>query len=164
MRGSHVEGFERYRRRLPHWEEPGATYFLTATLHDRQLCDLSTPQLAPIIIDALRYFDGIRYDLYDYVVMPDHIHLILRIQERDGRCEALSKITHSLYRWMARRINEVLAREGQLWQHENYDHIVRIVRITKRRRGTSTTTLTPQALSVKPGNGRGGGGGMGNSN
>lgn len=125
MRGSHVEGFERYRRRLPHWEEPGATYFLTATLHDRQLCDLSTPQLAPIIIGALRYFDGMRYDLYDYVVMPDHIHLILRIQEHDGRCEALSKITHSLYRWMARRINEVLAREGQLWQHENYDHIVR---------------------------------------
>ena len=125
MRSKHIHEFERYRRRLPHWEEPGATYFLTATLHDRQLCDLSTPVLAQVIIVALRHFDGSRYDLYDYVVMPDHIHFILRIPVKDGCSEALSQITHSLYRWMARRINEVLGRVGQLWQHENHDHIVR---------------------------------------
>ena len=125
IRPTSIDEFERRRRRLPHWEEPGATYFVTVNLQDRGACDLSTPALAQLVIDALRHFDGSRYHLYDYVVMPDHLHFIIRIPMVEGKSEALWRIMQSLNGWTARGINEVLGRTGQLWQHESHDHIVR---------------------------------------
>jgi REP element-mobilizing transposase RayT len=37
----------------------------------------------------------------------------------------MSAIMHSLKRYTARESNLLLGREGQFWQHENYDHVVR---------------------------------------
>ena len=113
-------------RRLPHWRQFGATYFVTFRLNDslpqgklRELngirnewerthppphsyhalqeltklivfkqerwldegygsCVLAQPNLAAIIIESMHYFDGQRYELNSYVVMPNHIHVIVR--------------------------------------------------------------------------------------
>jgi putative transposase len=32
---------------------------------------------------------------------------------------------HSLKRYTSRQANLILGREGQFWQHESYDHVVR---------------------------------------
>ena len=120
-----IQAFERRRRHLPHWEEPGATYFVTMCLQRPPVADLTDPTLASLVVGALRHFDGKRYWLYDYTVMPDHVHAILKVVEREGKSERLWNITHSLKSWLAHRINETLGRNGQVWQHESYDHLIR---------------------------------------
>jgi putative transposase len=117
--------FEKRRRRLPHWEGPGETYFLTMTLKRPPAVDLTDPRVAETVIGALRYFDGQRYLLFDYTVMPDHLQLIIRPLSKDGRSRRLSSIVHSLKSWLAHEINRLLARDGQVWQDETYDHLIR---------------------------------------
>lgn len=124
--GEPPDGFSRRQRRLPHWENPGATYFLRFSLPDSAVCDLSDARLAPIIIGALRFFAGQRYLLFEYSVMPDHVHVLLKpLQRDDGTWEPLGRITHSIKSWTANQINGLLGRRGTLWQDETYDHAVR---------------------------------------
>ena len=40
-------------------------------------CVLRRPELARIVADGLRHFDGERYRLGDFVVMPNHVHLLV---------------------------------------------------------------------------------------
>ncbi len=121
----YVSEFERRARHLPHWEEPGATYYVTFALRRPPPVDLTRPDIGRLIVGALRHFDGRRYVLYDYTVMPDHIHFILRPLGPPGESERLSRITQSLKGWLAYRINRLCARSGPLWQDESYDHILR---------------------------------------
>lgn len=119
------EGHSRRRRHLPHHEDPGNTYFLTFRLKERGICDLSRDDIAPIIIGALHHFANRRYYLFEHTVMPDHVHVLLRPIRRDGRCEPLWQITHSIKSWTANQINRVLGRRGALWLDETYDHSIR---------------------------------------
>ena len=121
----HISRFERRRRRLPHWEEPGATYFLTFTLRRPPAVDLTQPELATAIIDALLFHDCKRYTLYDYTVMSDHVHVILQPVVTSGKTERLSRIVHGLKSWLSNEINRLVGRTGVLWQDETYDHIIR---------------------------------------
>jgi valyl-tRNA synthetase len=84
-------------------------------------CALKDERAAQIVADALRHFDGERYALDAWVVMPNHVHAI--VTPKEGH--ELSDILHSWKSFTANRINELLGRTGQFWQHENYDHIVR---------------------------------------
>ena len=60
------------------------------------------------------------YQLRAYVVMPNHIHLLL-LPHVD-----LAVITRWLKGSTARRANQILSRTGQpFWQDESYDHWVR---------------------------------------
>jgi len=76
-------------------------------------------------VDALRFLDGRRYDLYDYIVMPDHVHAILRPIAEDGRAERITRIARHLKHWLGVRINQILGRSGPVWQIETYDHALR---------------------------------------
>jgi REP element-mobilizing transposase RayT len=78
-------------------------------------------QAAGIVDSALRHFDGERYDLLAWVVMPNHVHALLTPQAG----HTLDKILHSWKSFTANEINKLLQRDGSLWQHEGYDHIVR---------------------------------------
>lgn len=119
-------GARSWRRRLPHYENPGATYFLVFRLDDIAICDLSRKDIAPIIIDALFFFHEERYLLFDHTVMPDHVHVMLKPTQRsDGTWESLSEIKHSLKSWTANQINRILERSGSLWQDEAFDHQIR---------------------------------------
>lgn len=121
-----IRDFTRRRRRLPHWEGPGATYFVTFRVREEADCDLSRPDIAPIILGALHHFADTRYLLFDHTVMPDHVHVILKPVKRcDETWESLSGITHSIKSWTANQINDSLRRRGSLWQDESYDHIIR---------------------------------------
>jgi len=124
-RSDRLEGFERRRRRLPHWEGPGETYFLTFRLMCPDFVDLTQERIGRLVVEAIMFFADVRYELYDYTIMPDHVHLILKPIVHDGKAERLANVTHSLKSWLASRINRIVGRSGQLWQHESYDHIVR---------------------------------------
>ena len=73
--------FHLYRRNLPHLRVEGATYFVTWRLRKEQP-ELS-PQERTVVATALRHHDGGRYWLYGYVVMNNHIHVV--VNPKPGR-------------------------------------------------------------------------------
>lgn len=42
-------------------------------------CHLAHPGVAQIVQDALLHFDGDRYRLHDWVIMPNHIHVLVTV-------------------------------------------------------------------------------------
>ena len=82
---------------------------------------LARPEAAAIVEQSLRHFDGTRYALTDYVVMPNHVHVLVALAEAD---ELLAQVA-SWKRFTAREINAALGRRGALWQVEHFDHLVR---------------------------------------
>lgn len=70
---------------------------------------------------ALRFFEGERYRLDEYVIMPNHVHVLLKPK----KSHRLFDILHSWKSFTANKINRHRGQTGQLWQHESYDHIVR---------------------------------------
>ncbi len=167
--------------RLPHWEQPGATYFIAWRTADsipeavrqrfrveravwlrkqgidpqgedwRELlrglprsarldyhqrftaawmdcldqchgeCVLRRGPLAGIVDENLRHLDGNAYVLAAFVVMPNHVHVLVQLPtagELKRRCKAWKHYT-------AARINRELGREGEFWQHESFDQLVR---------------------------------------
>ncbi|MEK0182777.1 transposase, partial [Microcoleus anatoxicus] len=84
-------------------------------------CYLKEPHIAKIVADALHYFNGDRYILGEWVVMPNHVHLLVTpLGDR-----TLSAILHSWKSFTANQVNKVLNRQGKFWQEESFDHIVR---------------------------------------
>jgi REP element-mobilizing transposase RayT len=85
-------------------------------------CVLRRPDIAELVASALRFFDGERYRLDVWVVMPNHVHAVLWPMPN----HALSEVLHSWKRFTARETNKRLQRVGQaLWQPESYDHWIR---------------------------------------
>jgi len=84
-------------------------------------CLLRKSANAKMVADAMEFFEGERYWLGDYVVMPNHVHLLIS-PYADFK---LKKIMQSLKSHTAKKINKLQGKSGQLWQRESYDHIVR---------------------------------------
>lgn len=84
-------------------------------------CVLRDPRAAKIVADALLHFDGERYKLGEWVVMPNHVHLL--VTPKEGH--ELTDILHSWKSFTANQINALTGASGAFWQHESYDHIVR---------------------------------------
>ena len=84
-------------------------------------CLLKTPDIAKIMRGAIEYFDGGRYKLHAWCIMPNHVHAIA---EPFAGFE-LSQIVHSWKSFTAKKINRELGRTGSVWQQETYDHIIR---------------------------------------
>jgi type I restriction enzyme R subunit len=84
-------------------------------------CVLRQPKLAQIVADSLLHFDGQRYDLTDFVVMPNHVHVLAAFPDEG------SMLTHcdSWKHFTATQINRELGRRGRLWQQDDFDHLVR---------------------------------------
>ena len=120
-----ISEFVKRERHLPHWEAPGESYFVTFTLKERDTCDLTRDDLAPVILDALAHFDGQRYILYDHTVMPNHAHAIVMPTVVDGSAEALDSFLGDIKGFIAYKINRILGRRGSLWLDESYDHLIR---------------------------------------
>lgn len=138
-----------YRRRLPHLHCIGRPIFITWRLHgtlpagrsfpshiasgkalvalDRQLDDactgptfLRTPELAAIVVEALHHRDERACKLHSYVVMPNHVHLLIT------PVTDVSRIMQSLKRYTGKQCNQILGPTNQpFWQQESYDRLVR---------------------------------------
>jgi REP element-mobilizing transposase RayT len=84
-------------------------------------CHLRIPAIAALVSDALRAFDGTRYRLACWCVMPNHVHVI--VEPLAGF--ALARIVHSWKSYTAHEANRRLSRAGAFWQREYYDHLIR---------------------------------------
>ncbi len=84
-------------------------------------CVLRQPRLAQIVSDSLRHFDGDRYVLDDFVVMPNHAHLLAAFPTEESQLAQCDSWKH----YTAREINRLLGRLGRFWQQDGFDHLVR---------------------------------------
>jgi REP-associated tyrosine transposase len=85
-------------------------------------CWLRRPEIGRLVSTALNFFNGERYDLHAWVVMPNHAHAV--IWPRPGH--SLSEIEHSWKSYTAKAANKILNRVGEpFWQKESYDHWIR---------------------------------------
>ncbi|MBI4570090.1 MAG: transposase, partial [Planctomycetes bacterium] len=93
-------------------------------------CWLKEPRIGGMVAETLRHFDGERYDLHAWVVMPNHVHAV--VTPREGH--TLSAILHSWKSFTAHETHRVaqasrlqlqLPKGGAFWQRESYDHLVR---------------------------------------
>jgi len=166
---------------LPHWQQAGATYFITyrtidsisaiamdriigerndwlqrneidpaspvwpnlirllsesqqrafrkhfSTSFERELdrlegeCLLRKENLARVVADSLRHFNGTRYRLGGFVVMPNHIHVLVGMLPTCHMVEQCYSWKH----FQAHQINKVEQRKGHVFQPESFDHLVR---------------------------------------
>ena len=84
-------------------------------------CLLRQPRFSQIVADALHFFDGDRHILGDFVVMPNHVHLLVQFPNENQ----LKSQCKSWKRFTALEINKQLGRSGHFWQGESFDHLVR---------------------------------------
>jgi putative transposase len=79
-----------------------------------------------MVLDAIKHFHRIRYWVTAAVVMPDHVHLMLKPVILESEVDfSLSKIMQGIKGFSAREINKSRGTKGNLWQDENFDRIVR---------------------------------------
>ncbi len=83
-------------------------------------CVLARSAIATIVSDALLHFDGQRYTMGDFIVMPNHVHSLCAFASE----EMLVKQCDSWLSFSAREINRILANQGKFWQQEPFDHLV----------------------------------------
>ena len=139
-----------HARRLPHIHAIGRPVFITWRLHgslpenrrfpetissagraflamDRLLADagvgpfyLRMPAIADLVVESIRHRHWTEYDLHRFVVMPNHVHILVT------PIEPVCRFMHSLKRFTAREANRRLGRTGQpFWQDESYDRLIR---------------------------------------
>jgi len=84
-------------------------------------CVLRAFELAQIVGDCLRHFDGDRYLITDFVVMPNHVHLLAAFPDAEGLLAQCDSWKH----YSAGQINRRLGRSGRFWQADGFDHLVR---------------------------------------
>jgi hypothetical protein len=136
-------------RNLPHWDQPGGTYFITFRLSDslsaevrarmaelratdnfeafawvdRYLdaglgsCLLAEPENAQTVMSALRHFDGTRYHLGAFVVMPNHVHILTQPIVPHARTE----VVHSWKSYTAHELQHSTGTWGPVWQDESFE-------------------------------------------
>jgi REP element-mobilizing transposase RayT len=85
-------------------------------------CILTRPDVRDEIVRALQHFDGQRYWLDSWIVMPNHVHAIVTPLPDN----MLSDILHSWKSYSAHALKALSpGRCRRLWQKESFDHIVR---------------------------------------
>ena len=81
---------------------------------------MNRPDIAQMVVAAIQYRDPVQYLLHSFVVMPNHVHMLITPKER------VEKIMQSLKRFTARRANAILGLTGRpFWQDESFDRLVR---------------------------------------
>ena len=104
-------------------------------------CWLKEPAIAKLVRTSLYFFAGERLRLWAYVIMPNHVHVLLEpkaewIQnfgtDLGAFCDdtrntrgILSPIMKSLKGYTGKEANRILNKRGRFWQRETYNHWVR---------------------------------------
>jgi predicted dehydrogenase/REP element-mobilizing transposase RayT len=114
------EYYRRFQERTEKWLDQGSGS-----------CVLAKPEAAKIVCDALHHFDGDRYVLDGYVIMPNHVHVL--VKPADGH--SLSDVLHSWKSFTSKEIKKLVGNVDEaFWQDENFDHLVRHGSSLERKR------------------------------
>lgn len=78
-------------------------------------------RIAEAIEQTLLKFDGEKYDLHSWVIMPNHVHIL----NSPLPGHALAEIMHSIKSFTANFANSILGRKGRFWSPEYFDRFIR---------------------------------------
>ncbi len=85
-------------------------------------CALRDPHVAQIVADRLHHFDDLRYDLWSYVIMPNHVHVLFTL------CDG-ETLPDKLQGWKgvsSRLIHKTgLSALYPFWQPDYFDRLIR---------------------------------------
>jgi REP element-mobilizing transposase RayT len=84
-------------------------------------CVLRNPAIAELVERALFHFDGERYLLIEWVVMPNHVHVMGEIRPQFR----LPDVMQSWKSFTAHEANKLLGKSGQFWAEEYFDRYIR---------------------------------------
>jgi len=101
---------ERFSGRIDRWLDKGSGSAI-----------LRNERYANVVAAALRHFDGDRYELVTFVIMPNHVHVLFR----PIGSHRLSATVKSWKGFSAREINRMRGESGPLWQEDYWDRVVR---------------------------------------
>lgn len=96
--------------------------------------------MATLVENSLLHFDGDRYRLLAWCIMPNHVHVLIETITINGlpgsagipagktsqhSPHSLSKIIHSWKSFTATEANRILGRTGPFWFREYHDRYIR---------------------------------------
>ena len=84
-------------------------------------CFMRDDRVAQIVKDTLFYYDGKKYKIIAWCIMPNHVHILIEVFNGFS----LSEIIHSWKSYSANQINKLLNRTGQVWMMEYFDRYIR---------------------------------------
>jgi len=82
---------------------------------------LKHPDIAEVVQQAILHFDGDRYRLWSWVVMPNHVHVVCTPDPG----HPLPRIVHSWKSFTAHEANRLLGRTGHFWRRDFWDRFIR---------------------------------------
>ncbi len=84
-------------------------------------CFLQDPRIASMIQENLFHFNGVRYNVLNWCIMPNHVHVLIEVKEG----WTLSTIMHGWRSYTAHQANIILGRTGDFWMDEYFDRYIR---------------------------------------
>jgi REP element-mobilizing transposase RayT len=84
-------------------------------------CYMRDEAIASMVAGALQYFEGVRYHLLAWCVMPNHVHSVVQLLEN----WELKQVLHSWKSFTAHQAVQKYHCSKPFWQVESYDHIIR---------------------------------------
>jgi len=84
-------------------------------------CWLSDARIAAIVESVLLHYDGVRYRLFEWSAMPNHLHVLLEC----FREFSLRGVVRTWKSFSGREANRILGREGRFWAPDYFDRFIR---------------------------------------
>ena len=107
-------------------------------------CHMRRPDVRAEVEGCLLQFDGNRYDIDAFVLMPNHVHAL--IKPTTG-CN-LSTVLQGIKGVSANRCNKLLGHKSTFWMDESYDHIVRDAKELRAFRSCSRINSGPLTKDI----------------
>jgi REP element-mobilizing transposase RayT len=98
------------RKRISRYEDAG-----------HGACWLRNERIASLVENTLLHFDGERYRLIAWCIMPNHVHALVETWEG----WTLASVLHSWKSYTAHEANRILRRSGDFWFREYHDRFIR---------------------------------------
>ena len=84
-------------------------------------CMLKDEKVRKIVEDSILHFNGEKYNIHAYVIMPNHVHVLFSPVGDNP----VQSIVGSWKKFSAHEINKMLNRTGSVWERESFDRMVR---------------------------------------
>ncbi|MBF4558472.1 transposase [Pseudomonas sp. p50] len=109
-----------HRLRFGRYSEIGRAYLITAVIHNRQplFSDWRLGRL--LVAEMRRAHDSGRVNSIAWVVMPDHFHWLMQLQD-----DKLGNVMGATKARCAQAVNKTIGRRGTLWQTGYHDRAIR---------------------------------------
>ncbi|MCK9155413.1 MAG: transposase [Paludibacteraceae bacterium] len=84
-------------------------------------CALKEPEIREIVNNAFYFFNEKKYILHSFVIMPNHVHVLVELLGENK----INEILHSWKSFTANQINKKTGRSDKFWMRESFDRIIR---------------------------------------